>query len=441
MTSVSDQKSDESRFVFSTEKGPKFTHYAFRYPAKFHPPVIRQLISQYSVPGDLCLDPFNGSGTTLVEASVQGRHSVGFDVDPVAIFVSSVKSKILDVDDLNKSIAPVLSKVEDLYETHPRISKMLSADIGPRVFSKIVKHENLLLPAIPKLHHWFRNTMIVQLARIKQIIRSENLAKEYEDFLMLCFAGSIRSCSNADPTPVSGLEVTSHMLRLEEEGREIDAIAIFLKKVRATIKGAREYADAINTPVTARSVLQDARKIQSGKYRADVIITSPPYHSAVDYYRRHQLEMFWLELTKSNSTRQALIPSYIGRAKVPKKNHPEVYPKMGRFSSECERYMRSLSESRADDFLHYYWSMSEVFGCMSGAMKENGKCVFVVGNSQFRGKEIPTPEIFAELARPHFNLVDVQWYPIKNRYMSYARHNGADINREYVLTFEQGRLV
>ena len=109
---------------------------------------------------------------------------------------------------------------------------------------------------------------------------------------------------------------------------------------------------------------------------------------------------------------------------------------MGKVSSDCEEYMRSLSPSRANDFLHYYWSMSEVFSGLRGAMKKNGKCVFVVGNSQFRGKEIPTPEIFAELALPHFNLVGVRWYPIKNRYMSYTRRNGADINREYVLIFE-----
>jgi hypothetical protein len=201
MTSETAPNHEKSRFVFPPEKGPKYTHYAFRYPAKFHPPVIRQLISEYTKPNDLCLDPFNGSGTTLIEASVQGRNSIGFDVDPVAVFVSSVKSKALDVDHLEQEIAPVISKIENLYETHPRISGMLSGDVGPRVFSRIVKQEHLLLPSIPKLHHWFRNTMIVQLARIKQIITNENLNKDYEAFLMLCFAGSIRSCSNAVMCP------------------------------------------------------------------------------------------------------------------------------------------------------------------------------------------------------------------------------------------------
>src|SRR5262249_55559426 len=69
----------------------QLTHYLFRYPAKFHPPVARALLERYSEPGDTVLDPFCGSGTLLVEALVSDRSSVGIDVDPVATLVSRAK--------------------------------------------------------------------------------------------------------------------------------------------------------------------------------------------------------------------------------------------------------------------------------------------------------------------------------------------------------------
>jgi DNA modification methylase len=70
----------------------RLTHYIFRYPAKFHPPVVRSLISKYTTDGQIIFDPFVGSGTLLIEAVATGRSAVGLDIDPVAVAISSVKS-------------------------------------------------------------------------------------------------------------------------------------------------------------------------------------------------------------------------------------------------------------------------------------------------------------------------------------------------------------
>lgn len=69
----------------------RLTHYLFRYPAKFHPPVVRALLERYTGKGECVFDPFCGSGTLLVEASVLGRPSIGLDVDPVAVAVTGAK--------------------------------------------------------------------------------------------------------------------------------------------------------------------------------------------------------------------------------------------------------------------------------------------------------------------------------------------------------------
>jgi len=56
------------------------THNFHSYPAKFIPQIPRKTIDLFTSPGDLILDPFCGCGTTLVEAKISGRHSVGIDL-------------------------------------------------------------------------------------------------------------------------------------------------------------------------------------------------------------------------------------------------------------------------------------------------------------------------------------------------------------------------
>lgn len=67
------------------------THIYHRYPAKFIPQLAQRLIATCSEAGEWVLDPFMGSGTTLVEAKLLGRPSVGVDINPVAYLVSRAK--------------------------------------------------------------------------------------------------------------------------------------------------------------------------------------------------------------------------------------------------------------------------------------------------------------------------------------------------------------
>src|SRR5689334_2972771 len=100
---VTDQHETTSPTVLTFDATPTLTHRLFRYPAKFHPPVAAALIEQFSSPGDLILDPFVGSGTTLVEAAVRGRRSIGTDIDPLAVAVSRAKSTTLDAADVSRA--------------------------------------------------------------------------------------------------------------------------------------------------------------------------------------------------------------------------------------------------------------------------------------------------------------------------------------------------
>lgn len=70
------------------------THNFYRYPARFSPTLVREVICAFTDPGDLVFDPFVGGGTTLVEALATGRHGIGTDISALAAFVSEVKTTL-----------------------------------------------------------------------------------------------------------------------------------------------------------------------------------------------------------------------------------------------------------------------------------------------------------------------------------------------------------
>jgi hypothetical protein len=86
------------------------THTFYRYPARFSPLFVREVIRHYSRPGEVILDPFMGGGTAIVEALALGRKVIGVDLNTLAHFVSTVKTTPLskyDVEILEKWLADV----------------------------------------------------------------------------------------------------------------------------------------------------------------------------------------------------------------------------------------------------------------------------------------------------------------------------------------------
>src|SRR2546425_324055 len=84
----------------STRPVQGLTHRYYRYPARFPPEFVREVIQNFTGPRDTVLDPFMGGGTTVVEALALGRRVVGVDLNPIAVFTARVKSTPLTTTEL-----------------------------------------------------------------------------------------------------------------------------------------------------------------------------------------------------------------------------------------------------------------------------------------------------------------------------------------------------
>lgn len=427
------------RFEFPADKGRRLTHQLFRFPAKFHAPVVRRLIEEYTRPGDRLLDVFCGSGTLLVEASVTGRHAIGFDVDPLSVFLSRAKSRPVDVASLHSAADVLSERLERVMRSSDEYAQRMHEDLDAEAY--VTELGSLQAPAIPNLEHWFRRYVIVDLARILSEIEGLHVRAGVRDLLRVVFASTIRGASNADPVPVSGLERTKHMIARDKDGRLINPVALFARKLHRALDDVKNYQVMRDPASVCRVGRADATKTLRLKAGEDVqaACTSPPYHGAVDYYRRHQLEMFWLDLTTTQADRLRILNEYLGRPHVPK-NHPFIartnlsgLPTV----ADCERQIRANDSRRADEFRHYCVGMARAFVRLAAVLPTGAPAIFVVGHSRWNNASLDTSVLFTELAGRGFRLDERFWYPVTNRHMSYGRRNGANIDREYVLVFRR----
>jgi len=74
------------------------------YPTKIRPAVVAKIVERFSEAGDVILDPFCGSGTVAVEAKLQGRSSLSYDVNAQAVELTRTKLNRLDRNEMDAAL-------------------------------------------------------------------------------------------------------------------------------------------------------------------------------------------------------------------------------------------------------------------------------------------------------------------------------------------------
>src|SRR5919199_6213108 len=174
------------------------THSYHSYSAKYIPQIPRYLSSNLTKKNDLILDNFVGSGTTLVESKVLGRHAIGVDINPLACLVAKVKTTNIQKPDLRKILSTSMSIKDEILKLRASLehtnnkTSNFDEDLG-----SINKNE-YLLANIPNQNilKWFNKNVIYEMLTIK--LKIDSLEENHiKDFLLVAFSSILRSSSNA----------------------------------------------------------------------------------------------------------------------------------------------------------------------------------------------------------------------------------------------------
>jgi hypothetical protein len=164
---------------FSKENSLYATHGLHSYAAKCPPHLVKYGLRYFSKAGERVLDPMVGSGTTLVEARLMGRHAVGYDIDPLARLIAEVKSTpIQDV------------RIERAYET---VTKRVSRDLK-HLHSGRVSHAlrvRATPPNFPNRDYWFCAEVLETLSILSSHIELVSTDRAVRNFLFVAFSSLI----------------------------------------------------------------------------------------------------------------------------------------------------------------------------------------------------------------------------------------------------------
>ncbi len=418
-----------------TPQKPIHIHNSFRFPARLHHRVSAQIIDEFSKRGDAICDPFVGSGTNLVEAATSGRQSFGLDIDPLSVFVARAKVSITPrsakafkrfSDDLLVTLASI-ERTPAFYA-----SVVGSIDSGYKASRTLAS----LQPGFRELiETWFRPYVIEDLVRIRNAVVTARVADPVKRLALMAFANAIRSCSNADPAPVSGLEYTSRMRRLDAQGRVINPYAVYRRKLLALVRDSEDFAQRRQPGCEHRVYHRDAAESWRLPSEISLITCSPPYLNAVEYSRRHKLEMAWLGLINGRKEFVKLSGRYIGR-RTGGSQAIEQQPCTDTLLESLRRELIQRDYRRARAFLAYCVKMSAVFKSAEASLVTGGLCAVVIGRNRVCDLTIPMDELLPRLAGS-LHHVKTSNYSLRDRYMSYERRNGADIGTEYIVILEK----
>ena len=254
-----------------------YTHGFFKYPCKFIPEIPKWAIRKYcSKDGTgTVLDPFAGSGTTLLEASLAGISSIGAEIDEIAKLIIKVKSTKLNEEEIS-ILHGWVGNITEKMESHDYTD------------------EDKILPLINNLNHWFRDDILDDLGYLyKSLMELGN--ENIRDFLLICMASIIKKVSNADdisPKPY----VSNNVIK------NPPAVSVaFADIVNKYVVGLKELSECDLAEIVVDG---DATHIAAEDNSISVAITSPPYINAFDYVRTLRLENLWLQMATEDELRE-----------------------------------------------------------------------------------------------------------------------------------------
>lgn len=347
------------------------THTFHSYPARFIPQIPLTFIKLFTNEEETVLDPMCGCGTALVEAFLNNRKSIGNDFNPLATLITKVKTTLIDKNEFryfNKKLG-VMKRYLDL--DYRRVDEKIN-NLPNRKVSKV-----------------FNRVVISKLESIRETLLE------------------VKEEGHNDLFDFGRVALSSTIWSLVENGNGIDVDDIFLKKVKSMQNNLNRMSKIIKAVPEVKIICGDARKLEVETGLIDLIVTSPPYVNALDYYRAHMYNMLWLGMDFDLFRKHEI----------------------GGHSHFITNRFRLLSEYLGDMLR----SMIE----MNRVLKKDKLCVVVVGNSSLEYELIESHKFFAEMSKK------IGFKPIKTIFRNIdktRKYTSADIGKiddEYILVMQK----
>lgn len=303
------------------------------YPAKFIVDIPYSLLRLLQVPvGTYVFDPFCGSGTTLSVAQQMGYPSIGVDLNPIACLISRVKTAILP------------DHIENLCD--------VIVDGAKKRFQPISVD-------IPNIDHWFLPEIQYAIAALKAEIQFQK-DLVVRDILSLSLSSILVRVSNQ--------ESDTRYAAVRKNITADKTYQLFVVAYKRIFNALRDRKWNI---CPARVLQADTLELSANSLPAiGLVITSPPYPNAYEYWLYHKYRMWWLGYDP---------------LKVKEK---EIGARAHFFSGSTKKESASFSEQ-----------MEKTFSLLKKVVVPSGYVCFVVGRSKIHGEYVDNAKIIEDISQ------------------------------------------
>ena len=353
---------------FRGEKTKSYTHGIHTYPAMFIPQVARRLLQRYSKKGDTICDIFCGSGTALVENRLLGRNSYGIDLNPLAIFLAKAKTTEINPSRLQKEYFALLNKIEK------------------------IKDSEIIKPDFFNLDFWFKENVIIKLAKIKKAI-NEIKEKKVKYFFLVSFSETVRRSSNGKNGEFKLVRIKKDKLK----NYNPNVLNIFKQKTETNIKGMADFYQDVDKKIWTKPIYGDSSQDNNIKEKSiDCIITSPPYgdsRTTVAYGQFSRLSAQWIDIFEDPNKASGVDNKLLGGKATKGLEHNLNSYYLNKILDKISK----KDDKRARDVLSFYIDLEKCLQRAYKILKPKKYFCLVIGNRLVKQVRIPTDFIIAEL--------------------------------------------
>lgn len=363
------------------------------------------------------LDPFMGSGTTAVEASLTNSIIYGTEMDPFARLIAEV-SLFRFSEKEEKELNSIMNHIKSSWAVYPI--------------------NEIYYPNLNNIEYWFDSKIFNDLLRLKSIIYETVLNEKYLKFLKITFADCIKPSSKMERQSTKPYISSKYPKKVKQ------VYESFEYSFNAHINALRQYHFLKKNKLEKNInwLGFDATNFNTVKEVIDLAITSPPYLNAFDYTQIIKIESAWVG-TLENDDITKLRTIQVGNEK--------------RSVNKIDKYIENLFQSfynsiieqgnkenknftkTAKTCLSYFNDIKSNLECVKDVLKKGGEYHMIIGDNVIKKVEIPTHKLIAEIAKEiGFEWFGYYKYVIKDHRTSIPRKdNGGKINYEYVLMLKK----